>query len=155
MSNKLDIKNELRAISTRDRNWYNSLTDEEKKKYDTQLWVQMRWASNYKHRANKGIVLQLVNEYTNRHFNTLRHHPQLQLQLLQLSGTGDTGFCYEWLAPGKRQQKNKLQSWVIENYPTLNDDEVELFVSMRDKADWKQLFEEHGMTDKQIKELLK
>ena len=47
MSNKLDIKNELKAISTRDRNWYKSLTEEEKKKYDKQMWVQMRWVSGY------------------------------------------------------------------------------------------------------------
>lgn len=155
MSNKLDIKNELRAISSRDRKWYNSLTNEEKTAYDKQLWIQMRWASSYKNANNKAIVLQLVNEYTNKHFNILRHHPQLQHYLLQLAGTSESGFCYEWIAPGKRQTKNKLQSWVIENYPVLNDDEVELFVSMRSKADWKELFGEHGLTDKQIKELLK
>ena len=29
---KLDIKSEMRAIDTKDRKWYDSLTDEEKSK---------------------------------------------------------------------------------------------------------------------------
>ena len=32
MSNKLNIKEEMRSIDTKDRGWYDSLTEEEKKK---------------------------------------------------------------------------------------------------------------------------
>ena len=40
---KLDIKNEMKAIDTKDRKWYNSLTDEEKSKLS--LWPLMRYTS--------------------------------------------------------------------------------------------------------------
>ena len=42
---KLDLKNEMRAIDTKDRNWYKTLTEEERTAYNKQLWVQMRWTS--------------------------------------------------------------------------------------------------------------
>ena len=154
MSNKLDIKNELKAISTRDRNWYKSLTEEEKKKYDKQMWVQMRWVSGYKY-DRQGIVLQLVNEYVNKDFNTLRHHPQLQHYLLQLAGTGESGFCYEWMAPGKGIKKDKFMTWLAEQFPEYNDAELELFAQTNGKETFVDRMEQQGMTKKEIKEIFK
>ena len=42
-----------------------------------------------------------------------------------------------------------------ENYPHLNDDEVDIFIGVRDKEDFIELFEEYGLDKKQIKDILK
>ena len=55
----------------------------------------------------------------------------------------------------RKHKKNKIQEWVIKNYSHLNDDEVDIFISSRTKDDFVELFEEYGMTKKEIKELLK
>ena len=55
----------------------------------------------------------------------------------------------------KAMKQSKIQKWVIENYSHLNDDEVEIFISTKTKEDFVNLFEEHGMNKKQIKELMK
>ena len=148
---KLNIKEEMRSIDQKDRAWYDSLTDDEKKKLG--LWLLMRYTSNAggKHAEH---YLEWTNEAVNVHFNTIRKHPQLQYQLLQLVGIGSTVF-HPWIAPGKRGKKNKIQEWVIKNYSHLNDDEVDIFISTRTKDDFIELFEEYGMTKKEIKELLK
>ena len=150
---KLDIKSEMRAIDTKDRTWYKSLTKEEREKYDKQLWVQMRWASSVKG-ANSASYLMLVNEFTNVDFNTLKKHPQLQLQLLQIAGTGKPEF-HEWIAPAKTGMKNKLLEWLSNEYPEYNEDELELFAKSNSKEDLIDRMEQEGMTKKEIKDIFK
>jgi len=149
---KLNIKEEMRAIDAKDRRWYNSLTEEEKSKLG--IWLLMRYTSNAGEKMFQEHYLEWTNEVVNVHFNKLRKHPQLQWQLLQLVGLGKPTY-HPWIAPGKAGKKNKLQKWVEENYPHLNDDEVDIFISVRSKEDFIELFEEYGLDKKQIKDILK
>ena len=149
---KLTIKEEMRAIDTKDRAWYESLTEEEKKKLSP--WLLMRYTSNCSDKMFTEHFLEWTNEVVNVHFNKLRKHTQLQFQLLQLVGLGKSVF-HPWIQPGKAQKKNKLQAWIIENYKHLNDDEIDILIKETSKDEWKNIFIEYGMDDKQIKELLK
>lgn len=149
---KLNIKEEMRAIDAKDRRWYDSLTEEEKSKLG--IWLLMRYTSNAGEKMFQEHYLEWTNEVVNVHFNKLRKHPQLQWQLLQLVGLGKPTY-HPWIAPGKAGKKNKLQKWVEENYPHLNDDEVDIFISVRSKEDFIELFEEYGLDKKQIKDILK
>ena len=149
---KLNIKEEMRAIDAKDRRWYDSLTEEEKSKLG--IWLLMRYTSNAGVKMFQEHYLEWTNEVVNVHFNKLRKHPQLQWQLLQLVGLGKPTY-HPWIAPGKAGKKNKLQKWVEENYPHLNDDEVDIFISVRSKEDFIELFEEYGLDKKQIKDILK
>lgn len=152
MSNKLNIKEEMRAIDAKDRGWYDSLTDEEKKKLG--IWLLMRYTSNATDKLFAEHYLEWTNEVVNVHFNKLRKHPQLQFQLLQLVGLGKPTF-HPWIAPGKAAKKDKISEWVSQNYKHLNDDEIEIFLSGHTTESLTQLFEEYGMDKKSIKELLK
>ena len=149
---KLNIKEEMRAIDAKDRRWYDSLTQEEKGKLG--MWLLMRYTSSAGEKMFQEHYLEWTNEVVNVHFNKLRKHPQLQWQLLQLVGLGKPTY-HPWIAPGKAGKKNKLQKWVEENYPHLNDDEVDIFIGVRSKEDFVELFEEYGLDKKQIKDILK
>ena len=149
---KLNIKEEMRAIDAKDRRWYDSLTEEEKGKLG--MWLLMRYTSSAGEKLFQEHYLEWTNEVVNVHFNKLRKHPQLQWQLLQLVGLGKPTY-HPWIAPGKAGKKNKLQKWVEENYPHLNDDEVDIFIAVRSKEDFIDLFEEYGLDKKQIKDILK
>ena len=142
----------MRAIDAKDRRWYNSLTEEEKSKLG--IWLLMRYTSNAGEKMFQEHYLEWTNEVVNVHFNKLRKHPQLQWQLLQLVGLGKPTY-HPWIAPGKAGKNNKLQKWLEENYPHLNDDEVDIFISVRSKEDFIELFEEYGLDKKQIKDILK
>ena len=153
MSNKLTIKEEMRAIDQRDMGWWDTLTEEEQKKISP--WVLMRYTStcDTNHDEIRDHYLTMTNALVNVHFNVLRHHPQLQHRLLQIVGIGKSQY-HPWIAPGKRQKKNKVAEWLLELYPGLNDDELDILLQS-DKKELKALAEETGMTDKQIKDLFK
>ena len=153
MSNKLSIKEEMRAIDQRDMGWWDTLTEEEQKKISP--WVLMRYTSacDTNHDEIRDHYLTMTNALVNVHFNVLRHHPQLQHRLLQIVGIGKTQY-HPWIAPGKRQKKNKVAEWLLELYPGLNEDELDILLQS-DKKELKALAEETGMTDKQIKDLFK
>ena len=128
---KLNIKEEMRAIDTKDRPWFDSLTDEEKKKLSP--WLLMRYTSNCNDKMFTEHYLEWTNEVVNVHFNKLRKHTQLQFQLLQLVGLGKPVF-HAWIQPGKAQKKNKLQAWIAENYNMLNDDEIDWIDKYHEKV---------------------
>ena len=150
----LSIKSEMSAIDTKNRSWYNSLTDEEKKKVG--IWVLMRYASSVKHDIKdiEEHYLTYTNELVNVHFNTLRHHPELQFQLLQALGLGKPMF-HPWIAPGKKGTETKLYKFFKEYYTEYNDDELLLLLSQFTKDELKEKLEEFGLDNKNIKELMK
>ena len=124
----LSIKAEMSAIDKKNRNWYNDLTDDEKKKVSP--WMLMRYASSVKHDVIdfEEHYLERTNELVNVHFNTLRHHPELQIQLLQVVGIGSNQF-HPWIAPGKRGKSDKMVELVATKYPYLNDDEINIYLN--------------------------
>ena len=64
---KLTIKNEMSAIDTKNRTWYNSPTDDEKKKVG--IWVLMRYCSSVKNNVKdiEEHYLEFTNEIVNVH----------------------------------------------------------------------------------------
>ena len=153
MSDKLTIKEEMRAIDQRDTGWWDTLTEEEQKKVSP--WVLMRYTSacDTNHDQIRDHYLTLTNDLVNVQFNTLRHHPQLQQRLLQVVGIGKTQY-HPWIAPGKRQKKDKVADWLLSIYPHLNDDELDILLES-DKKEIVALAESAGMSDKDIKALFK
>lgn len=154
VSAKLTIKNEMSAIDTKNRGWYASLTDEEKKKVG--IWVLMRYCSSVKNNILdiEEHYLEFTNELVNVHFNTLWHHPELQFKLMQALGIGKQMY-HPWLAPGKKGTESALFKWFAEYYKEYNDDEILLLIQSMSKDELKDMFEQHNMEAKEIKKLLK
>ena len=144
---KLNIKEEMRAIEAKDRRWYDSLTEEEKGKLG--MWLLMRYTSSAGEKMFQEHYLEWTNEVVNVHFNKLRKHP-ITMATFTVGWTCKP--TYHWSKAGK---VTKLQKWVQENYPHLNDDEVDIFIGVRNKEDFIELFEEYGLDKKQIKDILK
>jgi len=153
-SGKLSIKSEMTAIDTKDRSWYNSLSEDEKKKLG--IWILMRYTSSVKHDIKdfEEHYLEWTNELVNVHFNTLRHHPELQFKLLQALGLGKSMY-HPWIAPGKKGTETKLFKFFKEHYVEYNDDEIILLLSQFPKDELKEKLEEFGLDNKSIKELMK
>lgn len=153
MSNKLDIKNEMKAIDCRDYEYYNSLSDEERAEYDKQIWIQMRWCSSVRGPLSAHYLI-LTNLYANVNFTEIRKHPQLQHRLLQCVGLGTSQY-HEWIKPGKKATQNRLAAWVSSLYPHMKDDEIELFLEINTKEDLRDLAESLNLSKKEIKDIFK
>lgn len=148
----------MAAIDKRQYGWYDNLTDEERK--GLSMWVLMRYCSSTGSRVNdiNEFYLTMTNELVNVYFNDLRHDPELQLRLMQCVGIGTDQF-HPWIKPMKKKKSagvsNKLVSFYEERFPHLNDDELTLMLDSMGQDDIKADLIEYGMSDKQIKELMK
>lgn len=150
----LSIKSEMRAIDTKNRTWFNSLSEQEKKKVG--LWVLMRYTSSVKHdiKELEEHYLLYTNELVNVHFNTIRHHPELQFQLLQALGLGKSMY-HPWIAPGKKGTETKLYKFLKNHFSEYNDDELDIYLNQFSKEEIKEKLTEFGLDDKTIKDLTK
>jgi len=155
---KLNIRDEMRAIDCRDREWYNKLSDEDRDKFNKGLWVLTRWVSSVDSRSPEIVAhyLQFTNEFVNKDFNVLKKHPELQHMLMQLVGIGTPQY-HKWIKPVPRFKNNgvktKLLEYLSNKYPFYNQEELELLAKKNSKEDIIYEAECDGLSSKEIKEL--
>ena len=151
MTDKLNIANEMRAFDNKDRNFYNDLTEEERKKFSNYLMI--RWGSSVQGSTElQQYYLLSCNENLNKHFFDLSQHPELQWLSATTVSPGLGTFRHDWIKQKKREgSSNKAVKFLRQIYPAYSEDELELLAKINDTADLKQLAKEHGWDDKRIR----
>ena len=107
MAGKLDIKRELAAVDTRNYDFYDSLTDEEKKEFSP--FVLMRFISNTTGDTDiQEWFIERTNEMVNKdHWVLSKSHKPLLWKLCASTGIGSK--CYHpYLAAGKKEKALKI-----------------------------------------------
>lgn len=129
MSDKLDIKNEMRQFDRKNRNFYQELTDEERKKFSNYLMI--RWGSAVDgSRDLQEFYLIATNQRLNKHFFTINHHPELQW-LLATTVSPDMGAQYHpWIKPNKKGEGSKNKKLLAQLYPTYKNDDLEVLAQL-------------------------
>lgn len=141
MSDKLNIANEMRQLDRKNREFYDELTDEERKKFSNFLMI--RWGSAIEgNRELQEYYVQSTNHYLNRHFFTINRHPKLQWLCATAISPNMGTPRHVWIAPKKKEagasaRRKQLQSI----FPTYKDDEIDVMMQI--------------VSDKEIKEYLK
>lgn len=148
---KLDIKRELRAVDTRDYDFYDNLTDEEKKAFSP--FILMRYTSNVQGDADlQGWFLESTNEYVNKHHWQLsKNHKPLLWKLFAGTGVGQTMY-HQYIAAGKKGKANKIEKLLAEIYPARKLEDIKILAGMMTDADKKELFDKMGFDKTQRKE---
>jgi hypothetical protein len=148
---KLNINNEMAQLDRKNREFYDELTDEERKKFS--LYLMLRWSSAVQADAKvQSYYVMSCNENLNKNYFTISKHPKLQWLCATAVSPGIGTFKHQWIAPKKREgTDNKATKFLREIYPLLKDDEIELLRKLNTKDDLKQLAREHGWDDKRIK----
>ena len=132
---KLSIQNEMMCFDRKDRDFYSSLTDEERKKFSNFLMI--RWGSSVQGAAElQHYYLQSSNHYVNKHFFTITRHPKLQWLCATAVSPGLGTQRHQWIAPKKKEAGvSGVQKQIAELFPHLKDDEVELMGKINTKKD--------------------
>ena len=74
---KLTIQNEMACFDLKDRDFYDNLTTEERKKFSNFLMI--RWGSSVQgDREMQEYYVRSCNHYLNKHFFAINRHPKLQ-----------------------------------------------------------------------------
>ena len=132
---KLSIQNEMAQFDRKNREFYDSLTDEERKKFSNYLMI--RWGSAVQgSREMQEFYVIATNERLNKRFFDINRHPRLQW-LCATTVSPDLGTQrHPWIAPKKREAgASGIRKQLAELYPHLKDDEVELMSRINTKKD--------------------
>jgi len=151
MAEKLDIKGELSSVDLKDYDFYENLSDEEKKSFSP--FILMRYTSNVQgDRDIQEWFVEMTNEMVNKHhWHLSKGHKSLLWKLYAATGAGIK--CYHpYLSAGKKEKANKIEKLLCDLNPAMKMSDIKLLASMMDKSDREELFDKMGFDKKQRKE---
>lgn len=148
----LDIKAMMRAVDTRDKTWYERLSDDDKKLYSP--YMTMKWSASVEdyrefgpqsNRTAKEWYVEEINERVNKHLWTLsKNHKSLLWRLT--AGVGLTYHLFhKWLTPKKKKssEKSKMKE-LQEYYPTMKQADLNILDSQLTTREWTEIKRKHG-----------
>jgi len=132
---KLSIANEMAVFDRKNREFYDSLTDEERKKFSNFLMI--RYGSTVQgSRDLQEFYLISTNERLNKHFFNINRHPKLQWLCATTVSPGMGTQRHQWIAPRKKEPgATGIRKQLAELYPHLRDDELALMAEINTKRD--------------------
>lgn len=152
---KLSLKVELAALDGKDRNFYDSLTEEERKKFSP--YLMLRYSANVEGSADmQAWYLMATNEQVNKNFFDIstKDHKKFQWLMCTTVSPGLGNQRHYWLAPKKSSKDNKAIKFLSEIYPAAKTDELELLAEINGREDLKEMARAHGWSNDMIKKEL-
>jgi hypothetical protein len=130
MSDKLNIGNEMRQLDRKNRDFYDDLTAEEKKKFST--FLMLRWGSAVEGTQElQEYYVRSCNHYLNKRFFEISKHPKLQWLCATAISPNMGTPRHPWIAPKKKEAgasaKRKALSAM---YPHYKDDEIDVMMAI-------------------------
>lgn len=146
MSNNLTLSKQLRAIDTKDRGFYDRLTEEERKKFS--LYLMFKYSGSVEGIPElEHYYLMAQNQRVNKNFFALSRHPKLQWLLCTTVSPGMGVHRHYFMKPSK---ENKSKSLLSQIYSDLDDQEIDVLQAILTEQDIINLAKQHGIDDKQI-----
>ena len=134
---KLSIGNEMAQFDSKNREFFDELTDEERKKFSPFLMI--RYGSSVSgSRDLQEFYLIATNERLNKKFfavNTAQHK-KLQWLMATTVSPGLGNFRHNWIAPRKKEPgAGSMRKQLMELFPHLKDDEIALLAQITTKKE--------------------
>ena len=132
---KLSIANEMAQFDRKNRDFYDSLTDEEKKKFSNYLMI--RYGSSVQGSQDlQEFYLISTNERLNKHFFNVNRHPKLQWLCATTVSPGMGTVRHNWIAPKKKEPgSNSIKKQLAELYPNMKSDEIDVMAVINTKKE--------------------
>lgn len=131
-TDKLSIANEMAQFDSKNRQFFDELTDEERKRFSPFLMI--RYGSSVSgSRDLQEFYLIATNERLNKRFfavNTTQHK-KLQWLMATTVSPGLGTFRHNWIPPKKKESTNTaVRKQLAELFPHLKDDELDLLAQI-------------------------
>jgi hypothetical protein len=145
-SDKLSIRNEMSRLDLKDRDFYDSLTDEERKKFSPYLMIRWGSAVNGSADLQKFYVIS-VNERLNKHFFAVNRHPKLQWLMATTVSPGLGTQTHNWIAPKKKEGSNSARrKFLADVYPNLKSSDIDVLNLIMTDDEFRALERDHGVS---------
>ena len=155
IEDKLSIKNEMINFDRKNRDFYDSLDDQEKKMFSA--WLMIRWGSSVAGGGDlQAYYVMSCNERLNKNFYDIstKEHKKFQWLLASTVSPGMGNQYHQWIAPKKKTTDNKPVNFLRKLYPHLKEDDLKLMAEVNTTDDLKVYAKELGWADKDIKKEL-
>ena len=138
----------MSQFDRKNRDFYDELTDEERKKFSNYLMI--RWGSAVQgSRELQEFYVIATNERLNKHFFAVNKHPKLQWLMATSVSPGMGVHRHQWIAPKKKDGgNNEVKKALMEIYPTMKMADIEALAAITDKKEIREYLREHGNADK-------
>ena len=137
MADKLNIQTEMRAYDLKDRDFYDSLTEEEVKKFSP--YLMLRYGASVEGSGElQAWYLMATNERVNANFFDISttKHKKLQWLMATTVSPGLGNFRHNWIAPRKKEPgAGSMRKQLMELFPHLKDDEIDLLSEITTKKE--------------------
>jgi hypothetical protein len=153
-NDKLSVKSETAALDRKDVGFYDSLSDDEKKKFSP--YLMMRYSASVDGNADmQAWYLMATNERVNKNFFDIStsQHKKLQWLLCTTVSPNLGTQRHYWLGSKKSNTDTKAIKFLTQMYPDLKSDDIALLADINAKEDLKELAKQHGWTPEQIKNI--
>ena len=125
----------MAVFDRKDRKFYDSLTDDERKKFSNFLMIRYG-SSVVGSRDLQEFYLIACNERLNKHFFTINRHPKLQWLCATTVSPGIGTQRHQWIPPKKKEPgAGSIKKQLAELFPHMKDDEIDLMAELNTKKD--------------------
>lgn len=154
---KVDIFEVLKNIDGKNFEYFNMLSEEEKK--SLQLYVIMNWLSSCRDNNLTEYYVQMVNSVINKDFFYIANkHPRLILKLMCVIGIGERKIVHTYpkmITSSNKNDKNIKKIFEAAFRTDFCEEEISILEKQFDTKDKKlKLLIDMGLQDAEIKELM-
>ena len=141
---KLNIANEMRCFDRKDREFYDSPTDEERKKFYNYLMI--RWGSSVEGgRDLQEFYVIATNERLNKNFFAINRHPKLQWLTATTVSPGMGSHRHTWIPVKKKESSNRAgKKMLSEIIPAAKNDDIDAMLAINDEDTVTRFYRDHG-----------
>ena len=150
MTDKLSIANEMKMLDHKVRDFYDDLTEEERKKFAPFLMI--RWGSAVEgSRDLQEFYVIATNERLNKNFFNISSskHRKLQWLMATTVSPGMGAMRHNWIAPKKKEAgAGTMKKQLAELFPHYKPDEIDVMAAITTKKELDQYIRQHGRDTK-------
>lgn len=141
---KLNIGNEMRCLDRKDRGFYDSLTEEERRKFSNYLMI--RWGSTVEgSRDLQEFYVIATNERLNKNFFAINRHPKLQWLTATTVSPGLGTHRHTWIPSKKKASTSKNgRKMLLEILPTAKEHDIDILLAINDVKSVEKFYHDHG-----------
>jgi hypothetical protein len=147
---RIPLNEMLPAIDRKDFGWYSRLPAERKKIWSS--WLTLRYASTVSGK-NEGDALLNTNEFVNKYYNDLLHHPDLKWRLFCLASSGKTEQHFWIKGPNNVKKKDKVAAFLSDVYPAMKAEDIALMRQINTDKELKQIAIDLAYSEKEVRDI--
>lgn len=151
MKSKISMTQILNAISNRDIEFYNRLSEEDKKTIN--FYTLIRYISSVDNNDPdiENEFIERSNEFVNKNYFQLQREKNLIWKLYASVGVG-MPVRYTYLKAPSKLEADKFERLLCDLYPSYKMEDIKFLSSMMNDRDREEIYDKMGFDKKQRKE---